>query len=236
MARSDVDKIIELLSQHGHQTSKSRILEYYGWDSARLDRALKRAASEDRQLETVRGGHVVYRGSERGSRGGVPLYRDVTNALENNNAKRLLGWTRATPFDTARAAASGEWSRPDLVIAAHPIRKSSANAPKLLHAIEIEQANGFKIQSVYQAHSQARGADFAWVFAPAFALTKSRDSDRILWAAGKLGVGLVTFERAGNRSTYRCETKARFLDPDPADRARFVTILLDKAQDDPRLW
>lgn len=61
MARSDVDKIIELLSKHGHRTSRSRILDHYGWDTARLDRALVRAASEDRQLETIRGGHIVYR-------------------------------------------------------------------------------------------------------------------------------------------------------------------------------
>jgi hypothetical protein len=236
MARSDVDKIIELLSKHGHQTGRSRILEHYGWDSARLDRALTRAASEDRQLETIRGGHVVYRGTERGTRGGVPLYRDVTRALHDDNAKRLLGWTRATAFDTARGGASGEWSRPDLVIAAHPIRKASAHAPKSLHAIEIEQWTGFKMQSVYQAHSQARGADFAWVFCPASALAKSRDSERIVWAAEKLGIGLVTFERAGNRSTYRRELKARSLDANTPDHGTFVTTVLETTHDDPRLW
>ena len=32
MARSDVDKIIELLSQHGHRTSRKRVLDRYGWE------------------------------------------------------------------------------------------------------------------------------------------------------------------------------------------------------------
>jgi hypothetical protein len=57
-----------------------------------------------------------------------------------------------------------------------------------------------------------------------------------VWAAEKLGVGLVTFERAGNRSTYRREIKARTLDADVMDRERFVTTLLMTTPDDPRLW
>ena len=178
----------------------------------------------------------MYRGTERGARGGIPLYQEVTRALEDDNARRLLGWTRATAFDTARSPASGDWSRPDLVIAAHPLRKASRNARKSLHAIEIEQAGGFKIQSVYQAHSQARGADFAWVLAPASALTKSRDRDRIVWAAEKLGIGLITFDRASNRSTYRRKIKATRLGPDSNDHTTFVTTVLGTTDDDERLW
>lgn len=236
MARSDIDKIIELLSKNGHRVSRARILNHYGWESARLGRALVRAQSEGRQLETIPGGHIVYRGTERGSRGGVLLYQDVTRAIEDDRARQLLGWTRATAFDTARGSSSGEWSRPDLVIAAHPLRKASRDARKSLHAIEVEQAGGFKIQSVYQAHSQARGADFAWVFAPARALAKSRDRERIEWAAQKLGVGLVTFERAGNRSTYRLGITATPLTPEGDDRRLFVRAVLGTSDDDPRLW
>ncbi len=91
----------------------------------------------------------------------------------------------------------GDWANPDLVVFAHPRRKVRADAPREIHCFEIEQQNGFGIQSVYQAYEQARGAEYAWVFAHSDGIPA-----RIRIAAEELGVGVVTFSNPNAASLY----------------------------------
>ena len=73
------------------------------------------------------------------------------------------GESKAKPYFTSRAPSgspSGIWQNPDLVVAVR--RREGSDPREHFHAIEVEQANGFDIRSVYQAHEQGRGADFAW--------------------------------------------------------------------------
>ena len=91
----------------------------------------------------------------------------------------------------------GDWMNPDLVVLAHPRRKVSANAPREVHCFEIEQQKGFGVQSVYQAYEQARGAEYAWVFAHAEGIP-----DRVRLVAKELGVGVVTFSNPNAASLY----------------------------------
>jgi hypothetical protein len=86
---------------------------------------------------------------------------------------------------------------PDLVVFAHPRRKSRPDAPREVHCLEIEQQNGFGVQSVYQAYEQARGAEYAWVFAHSDGIP-----GRVRLVAEELGVGVVTFSNPNAASLY----------------------------------
>ena len=90
-----------------------------------------------------------------------------------------------------------DWARPDLVAFAHPRRKRTATSPREIHSFEIEQHRGFKIQSIYQAYEQARGANYAWVFADA-----DHIPDKLAVAAKDLGVGVVIFGNPNSSVTY----------------------------------
>jgi hypothetical protein len=91
----------------------------------------------------------------------------------------------------------GDWMNPDLVVFAHPRRKVSADAAREIHCFEIEQQNGFGVKSVYQAYEQARGAEYAWVFAHADGIPA-----RVRLVAEELGVGVVTFTNPNAASLY----------------------------------
>lgn len=117
-------------------------------------------------------------------------------------------------------AASHRLQRPATSPSASTIRLSG-NDPKDLHALEVERESGFDIRSVYQAHEQARGAHFAWVFAHAV------DADqRIRIAANDLGVGVVVFSNPNSAGTYRMIEQARLRD-DP-DLAAFMSRCFPK--------
>ena len=94
-----------------------------------------------------------------------------------------------------------DWAMPDLVAFAHPLRKRTATSPREVHSFEVEQHKGFKIQSIYQAYEQARGANYAWVFAHF-----DHIPDQFAVAAKDLGVGVVVF---GNPSSYVTYSKAK---------------------------
>jgi hypothetical protein len=102
---------------------------------------------------------------------------------------------------------------------------------KDLHAFEIETADGFTIKSIYQAHAQAYGADFAWVLTFAGGVDKGDHHERIQRAALVTGVGLVEFDRPGASGTYRKLFTPRRLKASAKERLAFVTRVLGHADD-----
>jgi len=219
-----------------HQASVRRLSETLGWDEDKTRRALERAY-EDETLSVHRGpgGVVQYRGTERA--GGSPIYRDVQRVVRRYWSRNEFGAREAEVFITARGGrrGTGSWTHPDLVGAWFPRRRETRSSPKLLHAIEVETRGGFNIASIYQAHAQGRGADFAWVFTFASEVDDDDRFERIEWAARTIGVGLVQFGKPGASSTYRTLIGARRLERNADWRRTFLARVLDEPPDSPLL-
>ncbi len=130
---------------------------------------------------------VQYFGSETGQKPG--LYKEVRRGIEHrwgkDNAMRNISILHCSRTAERNR---GHWSQPDLV--GRVQRKSNAKPEIVYLAIEVEQANGFGIESVYQAYEFGRGADFSWVFyvGPVCAGAKWK---QIEVAARDLDVGVV---------------------------------------------
>ena len=164
---------------------------------ATIERAI---ADTTTRIRPAHGRKLVYYGSE--NRSGPALYKAVGNVFSKHWGPDHLGLKVGTGADeivvkTLTARSKGDWTMPDLVVFAHPRRKKTATSPREIHCFEIEQRDGFKIQSVYQAYEQARGADYAWVFAHASEL-----DPRIEKAADELRVGVVIFDNPNSGVTY----------------------------------
>ena len=145
------------------------------------------------------GKKLVYWGAENYSE--PALYSAVQATFTASWGPKYLGLKTAKGQEIVchgqPAKGGGDWMNPDLVVFAHPRRKVSADAPREIHCLEIEQQNGFGVQSVYQAYEQARGAEYAWVFAHSDGIP-----ERVRTVAKELGVGVVTFSNPNAASLY----------------------------------
>jgi len=190
----------------------------------RFTLVLKRALDNpDVPLERCAGGRCYrFYGSEARSENG--LYNTIRHKIE-------VGWGRkqgmrfVETFDTSRAGRRGygSWSHPDLVVAAHPRRRATADSVKLLHSFEIERMGCFTIESVYQAHAQGFGADYSWV--AAHVGTELTDEVRIRRAAKHLGIGLIEIRNPANLGTWATLPAAR-RKPTLAERAEFLGVAM----------
>ena len=233
--RTDVQLLsAELRGRPNHRASKKALTAALGWELEKLDRVVARATADARNsVQIGPGGVVKYLGSESGGRNGIGLYADVSRIVRDHWAPKTFGARECDLYQTARSGrrGAGEWTHPDLVLACFPRRKAHRTDSKELHAFEIEARRGFGIQSIYQAHAQARGADYAWVFTFAAAVDSDDHYERIVWAATETRVGLVEFERSGASTTYRTLLKAGKLGSSRQDRLLFVTRVLGEAED-----
>lgn len=173
------------------------------------------------------GGRLIYWGTERYST--VALYDAVGHTFCNQWGPKMLRLQTGTdpnvsPLPKRPPRTAGDWTSPDLVVFARPVKRRSIKDPRDTHCFEIEQRNGFTIASVYQAYEQGRGANFTWVFAHA-----EGTSTQIRTAAKELGVGVVTFRNPKSVVTY---DKRRAKEPEfiparrrevsPSERAAFL--------------
>ena len=232
--RTNVEMLVDALMAFDlHRASERRLGEWLGWDADKTRRVVDRACA-DPALSVQRGpgGVVKFLGSERS---GTSLYGDVRRVVANYWARNEFGARETEVYVTARQGkrGTGQWTHPDLVGAWFPRRRPTRSSPKLLHAIEVEARGGFNISSVYQAHAQARGADYAWVFTFASEIDDDDRFERIQWAARTIGVGIVQFERPGASSTYRTIIPADRLEHDYEWRLAFVNRVLDQSEDSP---
>lgn len=149
------------------------------------------------------------------------LYKETARNIERSWAPEN-GLARFRSHFTARPPLRGtdEWCYPDLVLEVR--RRADADRPIEYHAIEIEQPEAFGMRAVYQAHEQARGADYSWVFYCGVDNAGPLDP-RIKRAAKELGVGVVRMPRPTVPTGWRTELTARARDVTPAQRSEFLT-------------
>lgn len=214
----------ELLKAPKNRLSAKRIAAQLGWSEDRVSKVVESSLHDPAiPLQRGPGGVVKYVGSERhGSESGV--YHDVRRVIEDYWAPRRLGVRRPRVSVTATSGrrSDGVWSHPDLAMVALPRRRRSVTDPPNLYSFEVETFTGFDIRSIYQAHAQGRGACQSWVFFATSDIATPHFDDRIMWAAEKLGIGLVEFSRSGSFSTYvdilDAETRVTSLE----ERAKFL--------------
>jgi hypothetical protein len=196
------------------------------WTSEKFHRVLARAELEPRNcIARGRGGVIEYTGSEVG---GVPLlYRHVF---------RILGgyWSREQKlrnvevFATAHGGRRGasDWMHPDAVLQADPARRSSRDALPYLHSFEIERPGGFKIESIFQAFVQGRGADYSWVIYNESDIKTPEYLDRVHWAAASVDVGLISYVKPGSWTTWKSVRDPKRRDSSKAEKALFRLYVL----------
>ncbi len=223
--RTDVEILANALKKlPGNQASVAKLGAELAWDVAKVKHVVTRAVViPGMPVYTAKGGVIKYRGSERGA--SVGLYADVARIIGTYWGPRDLGLRNIATIDTARAGTRGQgvWTHPDLVVAADPRRRESAEEPRRLHAIEIETAAGFDLRSVYQAHAQGRGANYSWVFGSKAPGVDSRDWERVLWTASSLGVGVVTFVKPHAYGTWTTHLEAARRRPTDDEREGFLS-------------
>lgn len=171
-------------------------------------------------LFVVRHG-VQYFGSE--NRRDCALYKETAASIVRLHGNSN-GEAKATPYFTSRPPAgsrSGIWQNPDLVVTVR--RREGSDPREHVHAIEVEQTNGFDIRSVYQAHEQGRGADFAWVYYAAGA--RSSAEARWVRAAKELGVGIVRMPQVTVPSKWDTEVNAKPRKVTRADRDALFSLI-----------
>lgn len=228
MRRTNVQILVDALKElEGNQASVRRLGELIGWSSEKVRKVVGDAINDpDIAVDTGRGGVIQFRGSEVVSANG--LYSDVARVVAKYWGPRVLGLRNIVTVETSRAGRRGQgvWSHPDLVLFADPRRRVSKDEPRRSHSIEVEIKAGFDLKSVYQAHAQGRGADYSWVFGNTTPGVERSDWRRICATAEELGVGLVTFEKAGSWTTWKHYLDARHRKPNSNDREEFLNLAL----------
>jgi hypothetical protein len=222
--RTDLELLIDMLkSQPGHQASAARLSGLLGWGAEKVKRVAARGNDDPAvPVFVASGGAIKHRGSERGA--SVGLYGDVARIIKQYWGERVLGLRNLDVIVTAHSGhrGSGVWTHPDLIVAADPPRRRSADEPRRLHALEVETADGFDLRSVYQAHAQGRGAHYSWVFGSKAPGVDPIDWERVTWTAESLGIGLVTFEKPHAYGTWTTHLKAELQEPSAIERERFI--------------
>lgn len=205
-----------------NRASRSKViaaLRETGLTEEQAERTIERALEDPNSAVTSgRGGHLTYWGIEIGKT--VGLYDAVGRVFSEYFGPRELGLRFAQPVSPLRSPGGGEWTLPDLVVFAHPRRKRTADALKQIHSLEIEQTDGFGVQSVYQAYEQSRGADYAWAFA--HLRPRKKLDPRIVASASEQGVGLVTFTKPDAFGSYRLQSAADRRDVTANERRGFL--------------
>jgi len=221
MARSYKDQFIRALREYKHEkASFKELAEKMGpkWPVEKVEAKARLLDADDSIPIAVTRGGVLYFGSETGKQPG--LYKEVQRGIEHrwgpdNGMQRLKG----THTSRRSTRGDGDWTQPDLVVRVK--RRSNARPPVVFLAVEIEQPNGFGIESVYQAYELGRGADFSWVFyaGPACA---GRSWNQIAIAARDLGVGVVHAARPTAPAAWKTQIKARNRNATRAQRSDFL--------------
>lgn len=108
---------------------------------------------------------------------------------------------------TTASNASGRWTRPD--VAAFAISRGDF-VPYWradLHTFEIKTARGLDVTSVHEANAHGRFGHFAWLVFQAVGNAR-RDTahfEQVLASAAFVGVGVISFEHAGDPSNWTVE-------------------------------
>lgn len=188
------------------------------WTTEEVEEAARALNSNTTSPVFVVRGGVQYFGNE--NQKDCALYKATADGIVRRFGMSG-GEPKATPHLTSRPmdkSKGGIWLNPDLIVAVK--RKLGAEPSEHFHSIEIEQASGFDIRSIYQAHEQSRGADFAWVYFAAG--SKTGIDARTKRAAKELGVGVVRMPQPTAPSKWKLEVNAQPRTATKADRAELL--------------
>jgi hypothetical protein len=168
-------------------------------------------------INVVRHG-VQYFGSETGQKPG--LYKEIRRGIERrwggDNAMRNISILHCSRTAERNR---GHWSQPDLV---GRVRRKAGAKPEVVYlAIEVEQAEGFGIESIYQAYEFGRGADFSWVFYAGPACEEAKWKP-IEVAARDLGVGVVHASHPTQPSKWKTQVPAKIRQRTEAQQRDFL--------------
>ena len=228
MRRTNIAILLDFLKdQPATKASPHRIANGLGWEIEKVQKVCLAAMEQlGTVLHTGPGGVIKYHGSERVKSNG--LYQDISRIIRDYWGSRELGLREISSFETSRSGLRGHgvWTHPDIVLLAHPARRKSQNEKRRTHAIEVETRDGFDLRSVYQAHAQGQGADYSWVFGSKSPRVVPKDWDRVMETAAELGIGLVTFVRAGTYGTWTHHLDAEHRIPSPMARENFLSRTL----------
>ncbi len=155
------------------------------------------------------------------------LYRQVSTVLKNtwgpkHHMKDL------PPFVTAHAGKRGalDWMHPDLVILGTPKRKTHPTDTDVCHSFEVERLGGFKLDSIFQAYVQGKGSHFSWVVIHQRDIRTDQYEIRVRWAAKRVRVGLITYEKPSVYSTWRPCLDAEPRKPSKAESREFQDLAI----------
>lgn len=210
MARRTDPVILQqyLAQRDGQRAMPATLASELAWSEQKLDRVVDRAIAEPGLcISRGRRGVIEFTGNEIGHLPNV--YRHAYRILAHNWGPKQ-GYRNIEIYPTAHSGHRGaaEWIHPDAVMTADPRRRSSQNDPPQVHTFEIERAGGFKIQSIFEAFVQGRGADFSWVIFSRDDITTDDYWDRVAWAAQYVDVGLITYDNIGRWSTWSTDLRA----------------------------
>lgn len=224
--RSNLQLLVDALKeQTNNQGSPKALGALLGWEPEKVTQVAKKPEAVGAWVSVGKGGVIQFRGRENHSNG---LYADVARVIETYWGPRQLGLRNIDTIATAQAGTrgTGVWTHPDLVVAADPRRRVSQDEPRRLHAIEVENSDGFDLRSVYQAHAQGRGANYSWVFGNKAPGVEKKDWDRIVWTAEQLEIGLVTFVKPGAYGTWTTWVEAVHKGPAADERDAFIATAI----------
>ncbi len=164
------------------------------------------------------------------------LYQHVFRVLKDYWS-RDRGYRNVKVHPTARGGRRGaaDWVHPDAVLEADPARRSSKDASPFLHSFEIERAGGFRIESIFQAFVQGRGADYSWVVFSESEIKTQERRDRVLWAAGTVDVGLISYVKPGSWTTWLTLRNPKRRSATESERQLFKLYALGAPLEEPPL-
>jgi hypothetical protein len=158
------------------------------------------------------------------------LYEPILNWVKSD-FRQGLGYRENSNFVALNVAelnwlnAPGTWMNPDLAFV-HVHRRTFDPTPCLdLHIFEVKLGSSDLLQALHQTLAQGRIADFAYLVAP----DSAGWSTQVLAQARRFGVGLVSFVRAADASSFTLKCEAKRNEPDPDFRNQFLESALAKS-------
>jgi len=206
------------------RAGRNQLLEHFSkerkWDAAKVDRVLARAIEDADSCIAYRYKKYEFTGSE--SEKGALLYRQVATVLKNSWGPRHH-MKDLRPFVTAHGGKHGamDWMHPDVAILGTPKKKAHPNDTDKCHSFEVERLGGFKLDSIFQAYVQGKGSHFSWVVFHKRDVRTDAYKERVLWAANRVGVGLIAYEKPTAFSTWHTCLEAEPRKPTKAESLEF---------------
>ena len=208
----------------GQKASRDQLVEQFSkernWDAAKVDRVLARAVADPDSCIALRYKKYEFTGSE--SEKDALLYRQVAAVLKNSWGPRHH-MKNLRPFVTAHGGKHGamDWMHPDVAILGSPKRKAQPNESDKCHSFEVERLGGFKLDSIFQAYVQGKGSHFSWVVFHKRDVRTNAYEERVRWAAQRVGVGLIAYEKPTVFSTWDLWLEAEPRKPTKSESLEF---------------